>query len=114
MHYLALGLNVVLYCPSELRELVKMHGTHEKSNEEPLSYDEVLIVKVRITKTESFDVVDLSSLVCISFAQSALEMRDKAVKDVMTPIESVYMLEVSGAINRKVIKEVGGWSDIAC
>ena len=24
-----------------------MHGTHEKSNEEPLSYDEVLIVKVR-------------------------------------------------------------------
>lgn len=31
---------------SELRELVKMHGTHQKSNEEPLSYDEVLIVKV--------------------------------------------------------------------
>ena len=23
-----------------------MHGTHQKSNEEPLSYDEVLIVKV--------------------------------------------------------------------
>ena len=38
--------------------------------------------------------------------QSALEMRDKTVKDVMTPIESVYMLEVSGAINRKTVKEV--------
>ena len=39
--------------------------------------------------------------------QSALEMRDKTVKDVMTPIESVYMLELSGAINRKIVKEVG-------
>ena len=41
---------LITHCFSELRELVKMHGTHEKSNEEPLSYDEVLIVKVRITK----------------------------------------------------------------
>ena len=32
-------------CP-ELRELVKMHAVHQESNEEPLSYDEVLIVKV--------------------------------------------------------------------
>ena len=39
-----------MYYSSELRELVKMHGTHEKSNEEPLSYDEVLIVKVSLTK----------------------------------------------------------------
>ena len=31
---------------SELRELVKMHAVHQESNEEPLSYDEVLIVKV--------------------------------------------------------------------
>ena len=40
-------------------------------------------------------------------------MRDKTVKDVMTPIESVYMLEVSGTINRKIVKEVGGWSHFA-
>ena len=46
------------------------------------------------------------------FFQSALEMRDKTVQDVMTPIESVYMLEVSGAINRKIVKEVGGWSHL--
>ena len=39
--------HLTIHCFSELRELVKMHGTHEKSNEEPLSYDEVLIVKVR-------------------------------------------------------------------
>ena len=31
---------------SELRELVKMHAVHQESNEEPLSYDEVVIVKV--------------------------------------------------------------------
>ena len=33
---------------SELRELVKMHAVHQESNEEPLSYDEVLVVKVRV------------------------------------------------------------------
>ena len=38
--------------------------------------------------------------------QSALEMRDKTVGDVMTPLESVFMLEISGNINRKTLKEV--------
>lgn len=33
----------------ELRELVKMHGDKEHGNEDPLSYDEVLIVKVSIS-----------------------------------------------------------------
>ena len=33
-----------------------MHATHEKSNEEPLSYDEVLIVKVC-----QLDVLNFSS-----------------------------------------------------
>ncbi len=31
-------------CCSELKELVKMHGSHE--NEDPLSFDEVIILKV--------------------------------------------------------------------
>ena len=38
--------------------------------------------------------------------QSALEMRDKTVGDAMTPLESVFMLEISGNINRKTLKEV--------
>ena len=38
--------------------------------------------------------------------QSALEMRDKTVADVMTPLESVYMLDIAGSINRKLLKEV--------
>ena len=33
-------------------------------------------------------------------------MRDKTVVDVMTPLESVYMLDVAGTINRKTMKEV--------
>ncbi len=33
---------------AELRELVKMHAVHQESNEEPLSYDEVLVVKVMV------------------------------------------------------------------
>ena len=33
-------------------------------------------------------------------------MRDKTVGDAMTPLESVFMLDVSGTINRKTLKEV--------
>ncbi len=33
-------------------------------------------------------------------------MRDKTVGDAMTPLESVFMLEISGNINRKMLKEV--------
>ena len=33
-------------------------------------------------------------------------MRDKTVEDAMTPLESVYMLDISTYINRKTLKEV--------
>jgi hypothetical protein len=39
-----------------------MHGTHEKSNEEPLSYDEVLIVKVRIIQLFISHILELMSI----------------------------------------------------
>ena len=32
-------------------------------------------------------------------------MRDKTVVDAMTPLESVFMLDIAGAINRKTMKE---------
>lgn len=67
---------------AELRELVKMHANHHNQNEEPLTYDEVLIVK------------------------GALEMRDKTVGDAMTPLESVFMLDINGVINRKTMTEL--------
>ena len=51
---------------SELRELVKMHGTHEKSNEEPLSYDEVLIVKVYNNLKKVNDDLNSQVLFCVS------------------------------------------------
>ena len=41
-------------------------------------------------------------------------MRDKTVKDVMTPVESVYMLEVSGIINRRTVKEVSCHHSFIC
>ena len=37
---------LVTHLCAELSELVKMHGTHD--NEDPLSFDEVLIVKVSL------------------------------------------------------------------
>ena len=50
------------------------------------------------------DEVKVQGHVCCT--QSALEMRDKTVQDAMTPLESVFMLEVSGSINRRALKEV--------
>ncbi len=34
-------------------------------------------------------------------------MRDKTVADAMTPLESVYMVDVTGKIDRTVMNEVG-------
>ena len=48
---LCLSLSLSLSLNIELKELVKMHGGEEKENEEPLTYDEVLIVKVQSTCT---------------------------------------------------------------
>ena len=79
-----------------------MHAVHQESNEEPLSYDEVLIVKVLCACFK----VPLMSSWCVCVFQSALEMRDKTVQDAMTPLESVYMLDIAGCINRKLLKEV--------
>lgn len=61
---------------------MKLHGDSTHENEEPLSNDEVLIVK------------------------SALEMRDKVVENIMTPLESVFMLDLQQNIDRKVMNEV--------
>ncbi len=43
---------MIVFISLELRELVKMHGDGEQGNEDPLSYDEVLIVKVRTCITD--------------------------------------------------------------
>ena len=48
----------------ELRELVKLHGSKSHENEEPLTYDEVLIVKVTPSHTQV--VATLSQFVRIT------------------------------------------------
>ena len=45
---LSLSLSLSLHTV-ELKELVEMHGGREEENEEPLTEDEVLIVKVFIS-----------------------------------------------------------------
>ena len=63
-------LSVISFCAlfSELRELVKLHGeTHVETpdsdeEEEPLSYDEVLIIKVQL-----YNCVHSSSLMGLLF-----------------------------------------------
>lgn len=67
---------------AELRELVKMHGSKSHDNEEPLNHDEVLIVK------------------------SCLEMRDKVVEGIMTPLESVFMMSYDSQIDKKTMNNI--------
>lgn len=41
--------------------------------------------------------------------QGALDMRYKTVVDAMTPLESVYMVEVTRCIDWNMMKEVWSW-----
>ncbi|XP_062510930.1 uncharacterized protein LOC134186870 [Corticium candelabrum] len=65
---------------AELKELVDMHGKTSQGNEEPLSQDEVLIIK------------------------GALEMRSKTVREAMTPLQSVFMLRIDDKLDRATMQ----------
>ena len=78
---------------AELKALVELHGedrvitegvqtSDEVGNEEPLSYDEVLIIK------------------------GALELRQKTVKDAFIPIESVFALSIDTLLDRKTMQKI--------
>jgi ankyrin repeat/SOCS box protein 13/metal transporter CNNM len=67
---------------AELKELVDMHGKSSDGNEEPLSSDEVMIIK------------------------GALEMRSKVVREAMTPLESVFMLSVNEKLNKGTMQRL--------
>eukprot|EP00118_Oscarella_pearsei_P007142 m.33838 g.33838 ORF g.33838 m.33838 type:complete len:481 (+) comp31920_c0_seq1:250-1692(+) len=69
---------------AQLEELVAIHGQKNPSNEEQLTYDEVLIIK------------------------GALEMRSKVVREVMTPIESVFMVSEDDKLDEKLMKKLVG------
>ena len=83
---------------------MKLHANKSHENEEPLTYDEVLIVKVTPSHTQV--VATLSVYEYLHTHQSALEMRDKTVADVMTPLESVFMLDINGVIDTVAMNEV--------
>nr|XP_018673090.1 DUF21 domain-containing protein At4g33700 isoform X2 [Ciona intestinalis]XP_026696468.1 DUF21 domain-containing protein At4g33700 isoform X2 [Ciona intestinalis]XP_026696469.1 DUF21 domain-containing protein At4g33700 isoform X2 [Ciona intestinalis] len=61
---------------AELSALVSLHRTEGQENEEPLTADEVTVIK------------------------GALAMRDKQVKQVCTPMESVFSLDVNGVMDQ--------------
>lgn len=73
------------YRRAELRELVDLHSktVHDTENEDPLTYDEALIIKC------------------------ALEMNDKLVKDVMTYLDSVYMISLDTVLDARKLHEIG-------
>ena len=64
---------------AELKELVALHGEDQAG---PLTKDEVSIVR------------------------AVLDLRDKTVKDVMTPLEHVFMLPLETQLNRTTIEQV--------
>ena len=84
---------------TELKELVSIHGQKDPGNEEQLTYDEVLIIKV--SRTHRMFVYLYSFL-----PQGALEMRNKVVREVMTPIKSVFMISQDDHLDLKLMKMV--------
>jgi metal transporter CNNM len=69
----------IVYRHAGLKELVTLHGEDQSG---PLSSDEVSILR------------------------AVLDLRTKTVKDVMTSLEDVYMLEVSKKLDRKTVASV--------
>jgi CBS domain containing-hemolysin-like protein len=69
----------VVYRHAGLKELVTLHGEDQQG---PLSSDEVSILT------------------------AVLDLRTKTVKDVMTPLEDVYMLEISQKLDRATADSV--------
>jgi ankyrin repeat/SOCS box protein 13/metal transporter CNNM len=80
---------------SELKEFVNIHSGSRLQNdalveeehdglpaEERLSYDEVLIIK------------------------GALDLKTKSVKDIMTPLSSVFVLDVDSCLDQATLKKV--------
>ena len=94
----------------ELRELINMHASKRDGNEEPLTYDEVLIVKVtaELCEVYIFSVLRIFLYHAYCNPQSALDMKDKTVKDAMTPIEAVFMLDCNDFIDTHTRDQVSG------
>jgi metal transporter CNNM len=69
----------VVYRHAGLKELVSLHG---EDQEGPLSSDEVSVLR------------------------AVLDLRSKTVKDVMTPLKDVYMLEISQRLDKNTASSV--------
>ena len=68
-----------IYRHAGLKELVALHG---EDQEGPLSKDEVSILR------------------------AVLDLRSKTVKDVMTPVDDVFMFSIAQKLNRENIQKV--------
>jgi ankyrin repeat/SOCS box protein 13/metal transporter CNNM len=75
---------------AELKHLVSLHEQGSQENEEPLSHDEVLIIK------------------------GALEMRSKVVRHAMAPLQSAFMLDINDRLDRSTMEKIlkAGYSRI--
>lgn len=68
---------------AELKELVNMHqDENDDDNEEPLTIDEVLIIK------------------------GALDLRDKVAKDCMVPLDAVFMLAIDTKLDLNTMTKI--------
>ncbi|XP_004345603.2 CBS domain-containing protein [Capsaspora owczarzaki ATCC 30864] len=76
--------NKTFFRRAQLKELVYQHGQIAEENQDPLSVDEVSIIK------------------------GAIELRNKSVRDSMTPLVSVVMLNVRGLLDRPTLKRIQG------
>eukprot|EP00127_Corallochytrium_limacisporum_P001752 Clim_evm6s78 gene=Clim_evmTU6s78 len=67
---------------AELREFVHLHSIGNEANEDPLTADEATVIK------------------------SALDMRNKTVGDVLTPMDAVFMLNTEELLDESVMDSI--------
>ena len=50
--------------------------------------------------------IALILMICL-YIQGALELREKTVEDVMTPVDSAFMLDINTELDLDILNEVG-------
>jgi len=77
-----LVISFLLFSRSQLKELVKLHGMKTEENQNPLTFNEIVLIR------------------------AVLEMNDKVVEQLMTPIQRVFMLSDDAFLTKETIQTI--------
>lgn len=84
-----------------------LHQETDVENEDPLSHDEVLVIKVVFDQSMSRMLSKIIFFIMLTFhPQGALSMREKKAKQAHTLIENVYAIDINGQMDESTMEEV--------